>query len=362
MSDAPVSIESFSPDYATARERFRQAVTELGWELRSHPIAAAGPDGLELTRDVAFSPAGDSNRTLLLSSGLHGVEGFFGSAVQIGLLQQWKSSPPPVRCVLVHPVNPFGMAWLRRFDERNVDLNRNFLKKGETYLGAPEGFAELDSFLHPRRPPSFDFFYTRAVGKILRHGMKKLKQCIAEGQYEYPQGLFFGGSEPSPANLWWREHIRDWIAGSERVAHLDFHTGLGPSGTYKLLLDYPINDAERQQLSAWFGPNSFEAFDANGVAYETRGGIGRWCVGEKMVPEYVFACAEFGTYPPVRVLAGLRQENQAHHWGQPNNRSTRQVKTWLKELFCPASPKWQQQVLAEGYKIVNQAIAGLQGP
>ena len=30
---------------------------------------------------------------------------------------------------------------------------------------------------------------------------------------------------------------------------------------------------------------------------------------------YFYLCAEFGTYPPVRMLAGLRAENQAQFWG-----------------------------------------------
>ena len=49
--------------------------------------------------------------------------------------------------------------------------------------------------------------------------------------------------------------------------------------------------------------------------------------------DYLFACAEFGTYGPLRILAGLRAENQAHHWAPPTAASTVWAKQRLKELF-----------------------------
>jgi hypothetical protein len=72
---------AFSPDYATARERFRQAASRLGWQLEAHPIGVTGPGGEELTLDVGYSPSSERDRVLVVSSGIHGVEGFFGSAV-----------------------------------------------------------------------------------------------------------------------------------------------------------------------------------------------------------------------------------------------------------------------------------------
>ncbi len=136
----------FSTDYATARRRFRHAASRLGWQLEAHPIGALGPRGEELAFDVAWTPGGDPEKALVVSSGVHGVEGFFGSAVQLAALEQWATdSPPPTRCVFLHGLNPFGFAWLRRFDENNVDPNRNYLLPGERFEGAPEVYARLDA-------------------------------------------------------------------------------------------------------------------------------------------------------------------------------------------------------------------------
>lgn len=352
---------AFSADYATARQRLRQAATQLGWQLEAHPIGIAAPAGEDLAVDVACSPGGDSDRLLVISSGVHGVEGFFGSAVQVALLEQWASQgPPPVRCVFLHALNPFGFAWLRRFDENNIDPNRNFLLPGERYEGSPAGYAGLDALLNPRRPPSrWEPFTLNALYAIARHGMAELQQTVAAGQYGFPAGLFFGGAGPSRMHQLLEQNLGRWVRGGRDVVHLDFHTGLGPMGSCKLLIDYPLSELQRTHLTEWFGADSFEAFDSSNVAYDMRGGLGRWCVSRNLAPNYLFACAEFGTYGPIQVLAGLRAENQAHHWGTPTAASTVRVKQRLKELFCPSSEAWRSQVLKHSMELADQGVQGL---
>lgn len=352
---------SFSPDHASARQRFRQAASHLGWQLESHPIGLVGPDGDELAFDVAWSQGGDPEKVLVVSSGVHGVEGFFGSAVQVALLEQWGSgTTSPTRCVFLHGLNPFGFAWLRRFDENNVDPNRNFLLPGERFEGAPDGYVGLDAFLNPCRPPSsWEPFTLKALWLIARYGMPALRQAVAGGQHNFPRGLFFGGNGPSRTQQLLGENMPRWLQGSKCVVHLDFHTGLGRLGACKLLVDYPFNETQRGWLTDWFGTDSFEACDSTGISYDARGGFGRWCVSRGLAPHYLFACAEFGTYGSVQVLSGLRAENQAHHWGTRNAASTIRAKQRLTELFCPASSIWRSQAVELGRALVGRAQKGL---
>lgn len=353
--------KAFSLDYRTAQQRFRQAASRLSWHLEAHPIGATGPAGEELTVDVGYSPGGDPERVLVVSSGVHGVEGFFGSAVQVALLEHWASRPPPpIKCVFLHGLNPFGFAWLRRVDENNVDTDRNFLSPGERYEGSPAGYARLDALLNPRRPPSrWEPFLLKAMWAIARHGMPALRQTVAAGQYDFPQGLFFGGARPSRTQQLVRDNMDRWLRGSRYATHLDFHTGLGARGSCKLLISYPLSDRQRRWLSDWFGADSFEALDSSAIAYETRGGFGRWCVSRNLAPDYVFACAEFGTYGPIPVVAGLRAENQAHHWGRAASKSTFRAKQRLKELFCPSAEAWRRVVLDKSFDLVERALQGL---
>ncbi len=199
----------------------------------------------------------------------------------------------------------------------------NFLLSGERFEGSSDGYARLDPFLNPRRPPSpWEPFALKALWLIAKHGIPALRQSVAGGQYDFPQGLFFGGKEPSRTQQLLAENMPRWLRGSKCVVHLDFHTGLGRQGECKLLIDYSLTETQRRRLTDWFGADSFEACDASGISYDARGGFGRWCVSQKLAPHYLFACAEFGTYGSVQVLSGLRAENQAHHWGTPTAPST----------------------------------------
>src|SRR5947209_5685112 len=103
---------TFPPDYFAARDRFRAAAAKLGWPVQSLPITAPGPRGEELTIDAAVSTPAGREPVLVLSSGVHGVEGFFGSAVQLAVMEEWARSGPPagVRSVFLHAVCPFGYA------------------------------------------------------------------------------------------------------------------------------------------------------------------------------------------------------------------------------------------------------------
>jgi len=366
MITAPnlVPAMTFSPDYETARTRFRQAADRVGWSVESYPIGSSGPGGDTLTIDVAVSSPAQKDCVMVLSSGLHGVEGFFGSAVQVAFLQRWQRESGPaadIRYVLIHGLNPFGFAWIRRFDADNIDPNRNFLFEGEKYSGGSAKYVSFNALLNPARPPhGWDpVFYVKALWAIARHGLPALKQALVTGQYDFPQGLFFGGKGPSRTKEIVQQHFNSWLGNAKTVAHLDFHTGLGAWGSGKLLVDYSPSAAQRERLTRWFGDGGYEENDPAKTAYKPRGSFGRWCVAHSLARTYVFACAEFGTYGNLSMIAGLRAENQAHHWAAADALRTARAKERLRELFCPASDEWRSRVVAKSIGLVDSAIAGL---
>jgi hypothetical protein len=349
----------FSPDYVTARRRFLDATAAHGWAVESHPITAKGPNGEGLFIDVAAHGPGDPARTLVVSSGVHGVEAAFGSAVQLALLDEWKTAPP-VRCLFIHSVNPWGFAHRRRFNEDNIDLNRNFLFGEQKYVGSPKGYAKFSPLLNPPHPPGrFDTFLLQAGWAVLRHGMPTLKGAIAVGQYDHPKSLFYGGSGPAESVRILGEHWERWLGRATDVVHLDFHTGLGKWGTHKLLLDIPPTAGQLERLNGWFGSGTFETWHPEGVAYDARGVFGPWGDARKGGREYLFACAEFGTYSEVPVVEALRAENMAHHWGKPTDPGTERAKRRLAEVFCPASARWRETVSADAVRLAVAAADGL---
>jgi hypothetical protein len=156
-----------------------------------------------------------------------------------------------------------------------------------------------------------------------------------------------------------QQHLKSWIGRARTVTHVDFHTGLGAWGTCKLLIDHSLNAMQRERLTRWFGAEAWEEIDPQKVAYQPRGSLGRWCVAQEYASNYNFAFAEFGTYSNISVMAGLRAENQAHHWGRPEDSGTARAKERLRELFCPASRAWRSQVVAKSMDLVDRAVSGL---
>ncbi len=363
------ALDCFSTDYATARDRFRKATARLGWSQDAITISQRGPDDRDLTIDITASPtaADPVATTLVITSGLHGVEGFFGSAVQLALMERWADEGEqalPIKVVFIHALNPFGFAWKRRTNEDNVDLNRNFLLPGQSFTSSPAGYARVDPFLNPPHAPSSkEPFLLKTLWALLRGGgMTKLKQAVARGQYDYPRGLFFGGKKPSHIQQILTTHLPQWLKGSQRVLHLDLHTGLGAYTKWKLLIDHPLRESQVNFLDEAYGKQSYEvnlaASVRGNVAYQAQGSLGAWCHSQLPNVDYLYACAEFGTYGPVRMLKALRAENQAWHWC-PDLAERERYTQDLMEVFCPADPHWRESVINEADHMVCRAIATL---
>jgi hypothetical protein len=119
-SDSPVARPStyFAANYQSARRRFLSASEHAGAELEQFLNPVRGPHGEFLYTDVALVGNPQSKRFLVLISGTHGVEGFAGSALQVGLLEEGIQNrlPPETAVLMIHAINPYGMAYLRRFN------------------------------------------------------------------------------------------------------------------------------------------------------------------------------------------------------------------------------------------------------
>lgn len=344
----------FSPDWGSARPRFRATALRAGAALEALPIAARGPHDESLTIDLAWLGARRPRRVLLHITGVHGVEGFAGSATQLALL----AAPPPLPAdgalILVHVLNPYGMAWLRRTNEHNVDLNRNFHLDNGIWTGAPPLYRRLDSLLNPASPPARDGFALRLAAAGLRHGVRSVRQAIAHGQHRYPRGLFYGGAELQPGPRLLIEWLRTQLDAVESVFTIDLHTGLGPHGRDTLIVEPGVGTAPAAALARALkrplaGGNTAPA------AYTVRGSLG--AALPRVFPE---ACVEFvlqeiGTWSTLRVIHALREENRWHHFGEGH--LDHASKRCLLEALCPAAPAWREAAVMHGTDLVYRAAA-----
>jgi hypothetical protein len=351
-------LSAFPPEYISARVKLRAAASSLGFHHTAYPINQISPTGEDLTIDVASNNEFNSGRAIVIFGGLHCVEGFLGSAIQLALLGRYRdiASFSGSKLVLIYALNPYGFAWLRRWNEDTIDLNRNFLLSEEVFKGCPVDYPKFDSFPYLTSPPSrFDAYMLYVVWVISRHGLTSLINTLPVGQYDFPKALFFGGHASSKTQDILSRNLPEWIGNASEVIRIDFHAGLGYSGTYKLLLSPSTTTESCSRLSHGFGSINIEPFGSAVVSYQIRGGLGPWC--QALLPQcrYDLLIAEFGTYSFIQVLKALRDESRSYWWGDQSRRFN-WTKNQLVEMFAPKLQTRRQQCLAQGLDICRQAL------
>src|SRR5262249_838132 len=145
--------------------------------------------------------------------------------------EEYSRLPSGIAVMMIHAINPYGFAWQRRVTEDNVDLNRNWIDFGAALPANPK-YSELSELLCP--PDWSEASQQATSAKLMewigRHGMPAFQQAVSGGQYNHPQGLFFGGTKPTWSRNMQTEIFRSRLGSAERVAIIDYHTGLGPWG------------------------------------------------------------------------------------------------------------------------------------
>lgn len=347
----------FPSDYFTARDAFRSRAT--GTEQNSYDIAARGPKGETLSIDNAYLGDSRPHQLLIITSGIHGVEGYAGSALQQLWLSEFSSEiPSNTGVLLVHALNPYGFAHNRRVNEHNVDLNRNALA---AFPGpANPGYRSLHTWLNPASPaPRFDDFMWRALPLIMRHGRAALAQAIAAGQYEFPQGLFYGGREREPSLAIFSNLLAaPRFANVQRVVHLDLHTGLGRYGHYQLLLEESPSTPEFGHFTRAFGAQAVKSDHASNATHYSAHGILSTLAHQAFPSAFTLtATLEFGTLGPATLLRILRAENRVHLHGARRRDAATRIRTALRDVLAPRDQEWHVAVITGGRRIFTQLRA-----
>ncbi|HMN69488.1 MAG TPA: M14 family metallopeptidase, partial [Bdellovibrionales bacterium] len=191
----------------------------------------------DLFVDWTYLPATLSpERLIVLSSGVHGLETYAGSAIQTMFLKElWPSiNRSQTGFLIVHALNPWGFKHHRRSTENHVNLNRNCSAGTEMYrLKNPRG-AELTKRFVPEEPlrpgPSrLARAFRWREGKPFFDDipMDELIRAICLGQFEDPKGLEFGGFEAEPQIQFLTLKLKSVMPYCRDVILLDLHTGLG---------------------------------------------------------------------------------------------------------------------------------------
>lgn len=361
IPDTGVSL-FFSNSYKEARNKFLEASKAAEACIESFQNPHTGPQGEALYMDVAAIGPKSAKIILVLGSGTHGVEGFAGSGIQTGLLREGIASAlkPNIRIIMIHAINPYGFAHLRRANEDNVDLNRNFIDHAKPY-SKNDGYVELADVISPKSISFWENTKLRLkfLWYRLKNGKAALKGAVSEGQYTHSKGLFFGGQKETWSNKTLREIARRYLSNAHKVIFIDFHTGLGPYGNAEVIMNVNANDPAYKRAVQWWGDRVKTTVSGESHSVNIQGSL-KLAI-PKMGPrvEVTAVSLEFGTYPAKEVFWALRAENWLHHYGGKGHPDAEKIKAELVRVFYPDTEDWKLQVWQQGKKIVNQALLSI---
>ena len=356
MNDSP-----FGRDFTHARELFLQAARNAGARIESYGYPERGPLGETLSTEVAWIGPSDAEKVLVMVSGTHGVEGFCGSGAQVDWLRRGEAKRlKGAAAMLVHAINPYGFAWLRRVTHENVDLNRNWVDFTQPLPSAID-YAEIAA---PLCPPRWDDD-SRAQSMrslqafIAQRGLPWFVKAVSGGQYQHRDGLFFGGTAPTVARRTLESIFSDFLGRARRIGIIDYHSGLGPWGLGELLTTAPTDSDEYARARSWYGAAATSVGSGESASAQIGGDwIG---VVSKFLPHaMVTAIAiEFGTVPVFDVLDALRADNWLHHHGDPGESWPGAIKNAIRNAFYVDDDVWRGMVLGQSLQVARQATGGL---
>lgn len=352
----------FPASYGQARERFTQAARAGGFEIEQvvHPTAF-GPDNEKLSIDVAIHAPAGARSLFIITSGTHGVEGFCGSGCQVGLLHDaaWiaEAQRRGVALLMIHGVNPYGFAHLRRVNEDNVDLNRNSVDFSRAADSNP-AYMELDPLLLPASWPP-DAANLAAFGAyIQKHGEQALRDTASKGQYAVPDGMFYGGAQTSWSTRTVHSILRAQAGSYRRFAWVDLHTGLGPHGHgEKIFMSADRSELERARR--WWGNDVKPIHEPGSISADVQGPIIGVSYDEFPDIEKTTLGLEFGTYEPLQVLQTLRADHWLHRHPECEPATAAQIRQNLKDAFYCDNDEWKGLVFGQTRVVAWQALAGL---
>ncbi|GLD99937.1 hypothetical protein PINS_up008665 [Pythium insidiosum] len=261
------------------------------------------------------------------------------------------------------------MAMLRRFNEHNVDLNRNFLRP-EDFAQRRSldpnafGYVDLKDALNPSQPTArFAWLqvYAKLIRSVLSHGSVHVKRVTVGGNYHFQDTIFYGGEELQPSGHALFQIIRDHLQLDQLKSFgvIDVHTGLGPAGFDTLMMKSGglSLDVARSIFRDRTPVISGDSSDDAASGYENA--TGYLCTGlEWFLPAHVNTVCltqEFGSVPGLFVLNAMIQENAMFHHA-PSRRLP--YAEQLRDVFyVHRSGKWKSDVVGRGLTVLDELDA-----
>ena len=373
VEDEYTYSEVFFNSYDEIRLHLKERVSELrknGVTVESTEYAIDESDDLYV--DNIYLPAAKENVNLIvLTTGVHGMEGYIGSVM---LDVFFEEIYPDIDMnntgiLVVANVNPYGMKYMRRYNENNVDLNRNFILDWENFdKSSNKDYPEVKEFLQPEGKIGNAFwheadFYLSLAKEAIAKGADKVSDALLTGQYEYPQGVYYGGTGDEKSTAYLKNVFNDCLEGDyENIVHIDIHSGYGPR--YNMVIFNSVyetmTEAETKQAFGYDYVISYDSESFYATTGDTTDYFYRLAESKSTDKELFSTCFEFGTIgdsfiDSILSLKYTVDENRQHWFPTENKITSEVVKENYNELFYPTETQWREKTVAD-FKAATEGV------
>ncbi len=329
--------------------------------------------------DIPYLIMGNGENRVVINSGIHGIEGYFGSAAQNMFLDKIADTLPTklldkYTIVLIHVINGWGMQNRMRevIDNKNgglVDLNRNFGVDFDNKSALPQN-------------PKYDLAHNLLLSepdKInKKNAIKYFRQkhlhdgvwdSISYGQYKHPYGLFYGGAVQMPENKMTLSIYDDVMCGAKSLTSVGLHTGLGRFDRRRayvsshLLVSHPHAHKNTQYFSDLLCKTQIVANESAENGPTLLGDLVDCLEVRYATPELPVYTADFeigtGEFPIMSPIYKRMDMGDARY--DLLNHGKINPQTWknLTESWYPSDARWRNAAMNRAYILFNEMFNSL---
>ena len=333
--------------------------------------------------DIPYVLIGNGPHKVVINSGVHGIEGYFGSAAQNMFLTEYvplfdNFIRDNYTIVLVHVINGWGMQHRMRevrdfaHDGALVDLNRNF----------GIDFSRSDELpKNPKYDIAHDLLLSAPDEINKKKAIKKFRNehlqdgvwaAISNGQYKHPYGLFYGGCAPMTENKMTMNIYDDIMTpDTKSLTSIGLHTGLGHFNrklghvTGQMLVSHPMAHNNTRFFCSLLGTKIPVDSDEKAISHPTLLGDLVDCLENRYkshnVPirtaDFEIGTGEFPIMSPVNKRMDMGDARyDLLHYGKINP-ITREH---LTESWYPSDAGWRNGALKRASELFDVILIGMQ--
>ena len=343
----------FRETYEDARQLFVETANKNEYELTTYTYN----EEHAISCDVAHKIV-DCDTVLVTISGVHGIEGFCGSAIQNHLLRTLNGHT--LSQIHVHSLNAWGMKFFSRTNEDHIDVNRNFIDFSQPLP------INLDyDLIHDRvnlinwnseTKKDFEIFLQEF---IKTHGLKTWNKAFSGGQYQYPDGIAFGGCQPTRSNQILNKILEFIPSHSKSIVILDFHTGIGKFGEALGLVQYKGEQGWLQDFLNTSKISNILIQDNDNLPMSPSHFSGSVInfFHTMLLKNTLCIVFEYGTYDPLKMIKAIIYDNWSRHRDKAKGLLERQN---LLALYCPTDEIWRAKVITHVEEFTQRLLNSLE--